>query len=273
MARRDRSVKYHNRDAKNYDAIYEDAYWQFHDEITWHRVKPYLPRDAAARCLDLGCGTGKWGLKLLKSGFHTTFVDHAPAMVGEVREKLETLGRTHKADALVADIVEMPMLPTAAFSLTVAMGDPLSICSDPQRAAREMGRITLPGGIVIATADNKLAAIDHYLRAGDLDAFETFMRTGRTRWLTADAEEQFELTTFTPSSLRKLFERSGFEVIEVTGKTILPIREFRELIGDAEAYRKLIRIEQALDDDEDAAARASHLQIIARRCDRQADPA
>lgn len=263
---RDRSVKYHNRVAKKYDAIYDDDIWAFHDEITWARVKPHLPRDMAAKCLDLGCGTGKWGLKLLKSGFHTTFVDHSPAMVGEVRGKLDELGKTHKAEAHVGDIVAMPMLAGDAFMLTLAMGDPLSICTDPVAATREMARTTAPGGIVIATADNKLSAIDHYLKAGDLDAFEKFMQTGRTRWLTRDEGEQFELHTFTPANLRRMFDKNGFDVLEVTGKTILPIRQFRELLQSSpEAFRRLVKIEKELNDDEDAAARASHLQIVARR--------
>ena len=64
------------------------------------------------------------------------------------------------------------------------MGDPLSICSDPQRAANEMHRISKPGGVVIATADNKLAALDHFVERGNLDALEEFVRTGRTHWLT-----------------------------------------------------------------------------------------
>jgi len=50
------------------------------------------------------------------------------------------------------------------------MGDPLSICSDALAAAREMHRVCKPGGIVIATADNKLAAIDHFVERGNLDA-------------------------------------------------------------------------------------------------------
>lgn len=263
---RDRSVKYHNRVAKNYDAIYDDTYWQFHDEVTWHRVKPHLPRDASARCLDLGCGTGKWGLKLLKSGFRTTFVDHSPAMIGEVRGKLDELGKSpEKAEAIVADIIEMPMLPSDAFGLTVAMGDPLSICSDPAKAAREIARTLAPGGVVIATADNKLSAIDHYMQAGDVDAFEKFVRTGRTRWLTRDKEEQFELTTFTPTTLRKLFERFGLEVIEVVGKTILPVRAYRDSLNDSATFRRLVKLEIELADDQSAAARASHLQIVARK--------
>src|SRR5438874_5842944 len=91
-----RSRRYHDRVARQYDAIYDDPYWAFHDELTWRQIKPWLPRDATAACADLGCGTGKWGLKLLKSGFATTFVDHAAAMIEQVRAKLEALGAKGK---------------------------------------------------------------------------------------------------------------------------------------------------------------------------------
>src|SRR5438132_1557254 len=106
----DRSKRYHDRVARQYDAIYDDPYWHFHDELTWRLVKPHLPRDASAACADLGCGTGKWGWKLLKSGFATTFVDHAAAMIEQTRKKVEELGeaKAKKATLVVADIVAMP---------------------------------------------------------------------------------------------------------------------------------------------------------------------
>src|SRR5215207_9358610 len=88
----ERSRRYHDRVARQYDAIYDDPYWEFHDELTWRLIKPHLPRDATAACCDLGCGTGKWGLKLLKSGFATTFVDHSGAMVEQARHKAEAMG-------------------------------------------------------------------------------------------------------------------------------------------------------------------------------------
>ena len=111
--------------------------------------------------------------------------------------------KARKAELVVADIVEMPALPSDMFELVVAMGDPLSICSDARRACREMARITRPGGMVIATADNTLAGIDHFIERGSLDALEAFVRSSRTNWLTADERERFELTTFTPASLRR----------------------------------------------------------------------
>src|SRR5271170_7048025 len=104
----DASRRYHDRVARQYDAIYDDPYWEFHDRLTWQSIKPHLPTDASAQCCDLGCGTGKWGLKLLKSGFSTTFVDHSPAMIERTRVKLEELGgRAARATLLVGDIVDL----------------------------------------------------------------------------------------------------------------------------------------------------------------------
>ena len=261
-----KSRRYHDRVARQYDAIYDDPYWHFHDELTWRMVKPHLPRDAGAACADLGCGTGKWGLRLLKSGFATAFVDNAAAMIEQARQKAEELGpKARRATFVVADIVEMTALPAQSFHLTLAMGDPLSICSDPQAAANEMFRVTASGGVVVATADNKLAALDHFVEKGNLDALEEFVRTGRTQWLTADERERFELTTFTPATLRRLFDRAGFEVTAVAGKTIIPVRQNKHLLTHPGAVERLVRLEEDLAKDPAAAARAGHLQVVARR--------
>lgn len=261
----DRSRRYHDRVARQYDAIYDDPYWEFHDELTWRAVKPHLPRDLSAHCADLGCGTGKWGLKLLKSGFATTFVDHAAAMIEQVRKKLESNPRAKKATLLAADIVDLRELESEKFSLMLAMGDPLSICSDARAAVREFARITRPGGIVIATADNKLAALDYFVERGNVDALEDFLRSGKTHWLTPDVREQFELTTFTPGSLRKLFEHTGFEVLDLIGKPVIPVRDNKQLLAKEGSVDRLLKLEADLSKDESTAARAGHLQIVARK--------
>jgi ubiquinone/menaquinone biosynthesis C-methylase UbiE len=264
--RNEASRRYHDRVARQYDSIYDDPYWELHDELTWRRVKPWIPRDANAACCDLGCGTGKWGLKLLKSGFPTTFVDHAAAMVEQIRPKLDTMGpRGKKATLIVADIVDMPAVPSDTFSLVVAMGDPLSICSHAMLAVREIARITRTDGIVIATADNKLASIDHFAERGSLDDLEAFIESGKTNWLTADERERFELTTFTPASLRRVFDSNGFDTVEVTGKTVIPVRTNRKLLEEPNAVERLLKIEAELSKDPASAGRCGHLQIVARR--------
>jgi SAM-dependent methyltransferase len=252
--------------SRKYDQIYDDWYWEFHDELTWRAIKPFIPVDQSAACLDLGCGTGKWGLRLLKTGFPTTFVDHSPGMIDQTRVKVEALGpKSKRAELLVGDIIDLGMLPADHFALTLAMGDPLSICSDPARAASAMYRTSRPGGIVIATADSKLAALDHFFERGDLDGLERFIRSSRTHWLTAEQREQFELHMFTPDTLRKVFEKAGFEVLFVAGKTILPIRKNQGILEQPGAMERLLRMEQELAKDASSAARASHLQITARK--------
>lgn len=166
---------------------------------------------------------------------------------------------------LVADIVDLSVLESDRFELILALGDPLSICSDAVRALREMYRICKPGGVVIATADNKLAAIDHYLEKGDIDGLEQLLKTGKTYWLTGDEREQFELTAFTPGELQRLFERCGFEIVKLAGKTILPIRTFKYLLKSERDFDRLLELEIDLAKDSTAAARASHLQVIARK--------
>src|SRR5215218_1071087 len=264
---RDGSRRYHDRVARQYDAIYDDPYWHFHDELTWRAIKPHLPRNATARCADLGCGTGKWGLKLLKSGYPTLFLDSSGAMVEQARAKVneQQASRAGKASFVVGDIVDMPQVASASLDLIVAMGDPLSICSDPQRAAREFSRILKPGGLAIATADNKLAALDHFIERGNLDALEAFVNTGRTNWLTADERERFELTTFTPGALAKLFERVGFEMVELRGKPVIDVRRNKQLLTHPDAVSRLIQLEMELNKDPASAGRAGHLQIVAKR--------
>ena len=246
--------------------MYDDVYWEFHDELTWRLIKPHLPRDLSARCLDLGCGTGKWGLRLLKTGWSVTFVDQSAAMIEQTRRNREALGlKSQRAELVCADMLDLSSLGEGGFSLILAMGDPLSICGDAQRAVRQMNRVCAAGGIVIATADNKLAALDHLAQAGDLEGLQRLVHTGKTNWLTGDRNEQFELTTMTPSELGKIFARVGFEVLDITGKTILPLRKNPGLLQKPEAMQQLLRLEAELAKDPAAAGRAAHLQITARK--------
>ncbi|MBC8105944.1 MAG: hypothetical protein H7Z14_05095, partial [Anaerolineae bacterium] len=105
----------------------------------------------------------------------------------------------------------------------------------------------------------------YFVERGNLDALEQFVQSGRTHWLTQDERERFDLMTFTPASLARLFERNGFEVVEVKGKTIVPARQNKKLLEDPDAVERLLRIEAELSKDPASAGRAPHLQIVAKR--------
>lgn len=263
--KRNANQKYHDRIAGKYEQIYDDQYWQWHDALTWDHIKRFLPSNLATPVVDLGCGSGKWGRKLLKSGFHVTFVDLSARMVDEARKQVAETGGAEKAEFLQSDLMDLAALPANQFGFAVALGEPLCSTAEPAKAMREIVRTLAPGGILIASFDNRIACIDYYLEKGEPAELDNFIRTGRTRWLTREETERFELQTFTPEQLRKMFAGAGLEVLDMIGKTVLPMRRFRELLEDPENRRRWARIEKDLASDPANFGRCPHLQVAGRK--------
>jgi ubiquinone/menaquinone biosynthesis C-methylase UbiE len=265
-AARGTSEAYHDRVARKYDAIYDgDAYWKFDREITWNHLKPLLPRDAGARLLDAGGGTGLWGLRLARSGYRVTIADTSAAMLDVAREKIARTASQWPVEVVLSDIADLKEFDAASFEMVVAEGDPISFCREPRAAARALCRVLVPGGVVVASVDGKYAALDHFLEEGDLGALERFLIDGRTEWLAKDARERFPTRAFSPAELRSLFEAAGFHVLSLIGKTVLPIRRLRERLADRETYVRLLHLETRLHAEEALLGQAAHLEIAARR--------
>jgi len=132
--RRNANQKYHDRVAGKYEQIYSDVYWQWHDALTWDHIKRFLPANLATAVLDLGCGSGKWGRKLLKSGYAVTFVDLSAKMVDEARKHVLEAGTESRADFLQADLMDLSALPADHFGFAVALGEPLGSTDEPLKA-------------------------------------------------------------------------------------------------------------------------------------------
>lgn len=262
--RRSSVQKYHDRVAGRYDQIYDDPYWNWHDALTWDYLKPFLPRDLSTKVVDLGCGTGKWGAKIARSGFAVTCVDISHQMLDQARRTLETSASGTSAEFVQADLCDLSALPAGEFGLAVAFGEPIGCAASPRKAMKQIRRILRPDGVLVASLDNRLAGIDYYLTSGDSRALARFLRDGRTNWLTRDAEERFPVFMFSPGDARSLVEKSGFELLEILGKTILPMRRYRSMLEKSETRRVLTRIEKTLCRNADAIGRAAHLQIACR---------
>ncbi len=256
--------RYHDRVAPRYDHSYEDAFWQWHDALTWDYLKPYLPRDLSAEVVDLGCGTGTWAARLLKSGYTVTCVDISRRMLDQARGKIERQACSDRARFIQADLADLSTLPQRHYSLALALGDPVGFTDSPRRALVQIRRILKSDGVLVATLDNRLAGIDYFLDRSDPRALARFLRDGRTRWLTDRPEDRFPIVTFGPSDAARLVTSAGFHLLEMVGKTVLPMRKHRELLETSEARRRWARIEKRLCRDPHAMGRATHLQMACR---------
>ena len=266
MSRSKRSAvqRYHDRVAGCYDDSYDDAYWQWHNALTWDYLKPYLPRDLRASVLDLGCGTGTWACKLLKSGYTVGCVDISAKMLDQTRRKVEQMGGSARATFIQADLCDLSALPAGGTSLAIALGDPIGCTQSPALALKQIRRVLTDDGVLVATFDNRLAAIDHYLTLGDPHSMARFLRDGKTNWLTKDADERFPITTFDPGDVAALLEAAGLEVVDMVGKTVLPMRHHRHLLATSEERRTWAKVEKSVCRNAFAIGRASHLQVACR---------
>ncbi|HNQ21865.1 MAG TPA: class I SAM-dependent methyltransferase [Phycisphaerae bacterium] len=263
-SRRPAVQRYHDRVAGHYDHSYDDAFWLWHDALTWDYLRPFLPREQGVPLLDLGCGTGKWAAKLVKSGYQVACVDISAAMLDQARQRIERMGAGTRATFTRADLCDLSTLPAGEFAAAVALGEPIGCTEEPRQALKQIRRLLRPFGVLVATFDNRFAGIDYYVEKGEADELARFLRTGRTHWLTRGAEERFPIFTWSPDELRKLLRAAGFEVLDLVGKTVLPMRQQRALLESASARRAWSRIERSLARDSDALGRAPHLQVACR---------
>ena len=287
MARRKRpSVeRYHDRVAGIYDAIYDgDPYWEAVFRLTWRNVLRHLPKANSTRCLDIGCGAGRWGLRLAKAGYPTDFLDISGKMLDQVAAKLAALARPFARINLMGERKESPPfpepgsgilwhasiddlsdLPPESYGFVIGQGDPLNCAEKPGRAFKGLARLLRPGGVMLMSVDNRLQGIHRYFQEGDVAGLEEFLRTGRTRWITDAEDERYQLTMFTPGQIRAMCRERGLELLSLIGKTVLPLRRFKDLLGDAEKRRALLRMEESLHGEEALLANAAHLEFAARR--------
>jgi SAM-dependent methyltransferase len=261
--------RYHDRVAARYDDVYaRDAYWDYYFEVGWRRMKRVLPRDLGRPALDAGCGTGLYGAALLKSGFRTVFSDLSQKMLDRAAEKIESLPQRRNATFVKADLQDLAPFEDATFGLVVAQGDPLSFVGDPAAALRSVARVTAPGGIAVASVDGRYGGVDVFVkraRESEAEMLAEFLRTGEATWLADQREERFPTHAFTPDELRKLGAKAGLETVEVVGKTLFDLRGGHPWLADAEARKRLLKLEEEFGATELALGRAHHLQVIWRK--------
>src|ERR1700756_5624457 len=101
---------------------------------------------AKGKVLDVGCGTGNLAVELAKKADLTSIeaFDFSPPYVAYAKAR----GADPRINFQTADACAIPF-PDASFDLTLSMLV-LAFIPEPQRAVREMARVTKPGGTVAA---------------------------------------------------------------------------------------------------------------------------
>jgi ubiquinone/menaquinone biosynthesis C-methylase UbiE len=140
-----RDIEYHRATAASYDEEVTGVFGIYHRYL----LDPFLDRvaaktGAAARALDLGCGTGAITVPLVERGFDVLGIDHSAEMLEIAERKLaEATGRgTYRL--ITGDVRALPV-GDAEFDCVTCQGL-LHHLEDFDHCLRELVRVLRPGG-------------------------------------------------------------------------------------------------------------------------------
>ena len=108
------------------------------------RVAELVP--VGARVLDCAAGTGTFSLAAAEKAASVLCTDQSPAMLDRARKKAKKRGLTNVSFAL-RDVTALSD-PDGSFEAVIA-ANVLHLLSQPEKAVRELWRVTAPGGRLI----------------------------------------------------------------------------------------------------------------------------
>ncbi|MEK0315327.1 class I SAM-dependent methyltransferase [Cohnella sp. 56] len=189
--------------------------------LNLHVIRSHLP--AQGRILDNGAGPGKYAMALAQAGYRMTLTDLSPRLVAEARARIAVSEWGDRFEGChIADAQDLGLFEDGTFDAALMMGPLYHLGEESQRekAARELRRVTKPGGIVfVAFMSREKQAATYLLEPASWPPCDTyagireFMDTGvfnhrdEGRFTGAYAFPLAEIVPF--------MERQGFETIKL----------------------------------------------------------
>jgi SAM-dependent methyltransferase len=118
----------------------------YRESLMLRRLLPLLP---GPRVLNVGCGAGSLTLAMLERGLQVSSVDASESFVERVGAQVARRFPTADAPVLTADAHRLPF-GDAVFDAVVC-GEVLEHLDDDKRAAAEIARVLVPGGLALVS--------------------------------------------------------------------------------------------------------------------------
>lgn len=139
----------------------------FADQITWHFLKKYAPKNKSSFILNAGAGTGDWALEFVKLGYkNIVLADISQGMLNEAQKRFASLKKTVNVRLVKADIVDMIMFKANTFDYVFSQYDAVSYCLRLREAVRELARLAKKQAHVAVTLDTKYRRVPELIETG-----------------------------------------------------------------------------------------------------------
>jgi SAM-dependent methyltransferase len=256
---------FHDLTAVDFDHSHDEDpfYAKIYEPLAQENLLQFLPPPPAL-ILDAGGGTGRWSVWLAKLGYNVVLTDISNGMLAVAGNKIKASGLSDRIRLLRADIGCMPELASDQFDLTMAQGDPVSYCANPENAIAELARLTRFGGLVVVSVDSRIKAVramtelkweraSQILSLGKMDSYNP-------------QNMPFPLHAFSVSELMEVFTQHGLHILQISGVPaffqLLQPKVQQRLLEDASLRAPYLEIEKRFAGEIGWAGAANHIQVI-----------
>lgn len=261
---------HYNEQSPSYDAVFDMLYFRVYDKITWRYLEPYVPSSPDALVLDAAGGTGRWAIQMAKKGCKVYLLDISEGMLNIAKEKAEKERLQHRIITEKGDLKKLKY-SDETFDL-VFCEHALFLLDEPSVAIKEFARVLKTGAPLVISAQNRYVQSLVHLPSRQipqpekLDVALDILLCKKYDAMTKNGK--VKIYTWTPDEFRTLLEKEDLVVQKMVGKGItMPLRVTEKLYMKKEfsqdILKKILRLELAFCDRQDALGLAGHLQAIA----------
>jgi ubiquinone/menaquinone biosynthesis C-methylase UbiE len=228
---REDNVRYHDLAAVHYDTKWGISYEEVGQEQVVGKLTKALcgPPGRFPRALEIGAGTGYFGLNLMRAGVVSQLVatDISPGMLSVLEKSAGRLGvevGTARCEATA--------LPFEAGTFDLVFGHAvLHHLPDLDAACAEFRRVLAPGGAIAFCGEpslygDRLSELPKRAATALAPAWRALLRAGPRRNGVEDADEEevlervVDVHAFTPRDLERAARAAGFGSVRVRGEEL-----------------------------------------------------
>ncbi|MET9532191.1 MULTISPECIES: methyltransferase domain-containing protein [unclassified Streptomyces] len=263
--------------AGNVEGFYEATYWRLADELIKELIRRHLDLKSGQRVLDVGGGTGRWGIWLATEfGVDVTVADKSADMLRQAETNRRASSVADRVELVHCDVEDAPELVDASYDAVISTYGVLSFLDNPAAAFETIHRAMRPGATGFLMSHSLSNALSSkILRDGaGPEELAALMATRIVRW----SEHVPPLRVFSADELKSLATGAGLVGERVFGVTALAlpgpedfgypydkISDISRALKDEEYFRTVLALELEASRHDAWAERGTNLAIKVRR--------
>jgi ubiquinone/menaquinone biosynthesis C-methylase UbiE len=233
--------------------------------ILWRLIKRFLPEETASPILEVGGGTGYWGIRVAQLGYRVTITDISQGMLHRARENVDDASVSDLVAIVEADAEDLSLFEESRFGAVLALGDVLSYCSDASRALKEIRRVIKTGGYLIGDVENRYGLLNNDRRVRNWKDLRRAVLRGEAFF--PEQKDDIPIHQFSPPELKNTLEKAGWVIKALYPSDLLFTMMDRKLFAQtvAASLPELVELEEHLREDSSLLGRGPDIQYLVEK--------